>query len=157
MILTPELLASPPVQAHGTYRRLQADEPERLRAFLQQQSVAYGGADGEGALGWLPQLTDGLRSGAAIAAGLEQNSTFVSGATVQIGGEVGELAGVWTRLDLQKQGLAFTLCQKLLSDYFAAGFALCWLSAAAGAAGLYERLGFRRVGTQLNYSSKEER
>ena len=158
MTLTPDAL--PPTQSPASsqastqngYRHLEADETERLRAFLRQQTVAYGGgADDEGALAWLPQLTDGLRSGAVIMAGLEENGGFVSGATVQIGGEVGELAGVWTRPELQQQGRAYALCQRLLTDYFAAGYGLCWLSAAEGAAGLYERLGFRRVGTQLNY------
>ena len=145
---------APPVQTDKAYRRLEADQPEQLRRFLGQQNAAYGDTGGEGALAWLPQLVDGLGSGAVLGAGLEQNSTFVSGATVQIGGDIGELAGVWTRLELQKQGLAFALCQRLLTDYFAVGYRLCWLSAAEGAEGLYQRLGFRRVGTQLNYHKK---
>lgn len=135
----------------GIYQRLKADEPERLRAFLEGQNAAYGGSGGD-ALAWLPQLTDGLRSGVVLGAGLERGGTFVSGATVQIGGEIGELAGVWTQPDMQKQGLAFAVCQPLLSDLFAADYSLCWLSAAEGALGLYERLGFRSVGTQLNYT-----
>ncbi len=154
MTLTQDALAGPPPETHGTYRGLQADEPERLREFLERQNVAYGGvggADDEGALAWLPQLIGGLKSGVVMAAGLEQNRTFVSGAMIQVGGKVGELAGVWTSPNLQGQGLAFTLCQRLLTDHFTAGFELCWLSAAAGAEQLYQRLGFKRVGTQLNY------
>ena len=91
-----------------------------------------------------------------LGAGLWQEGDFVSGATVQMGGPlstgVGELAGVWTRPGRQRRGLAFAVCQRLLEDSFAAGSEMCWLSAAEGAEGLYERLGFRRVGTQLNYS-----
>ena len=151
MTLTQGELASS-ARTHSAYRRLGADEGERLREFLGQQSVAYGGMGGEDALAWLPQLIAGLKSGVVIVAGLEQNGLFVSGATIQLGGEVGELAGVWTRPELQKQGLAFTLCRQLLTDYFAAGYELCWLSAAEGAVGLYQKLGFRRVGTQHNYS-----
>ena len=131
MTLTRGALAGLPPKTHGIYRHLQADEPERLREFLERQNVAYGGvggADDEGALAWLPQLIGGLKNDVVLAAGLEQNRTFVSGAIIQIGGKVGELAGVWTSPKLQKQGLAFTLCRRLLTDYFAARFELCWLS-----------------------------
>lgn len=150
MTLTQNMLAPRPTHPHGTYRRLQADQPERLKEFLISQSVAYGGTGGN-ALAWFPQLADGLRGGTILAAGLEQDSDFVSGVSIQVGGNIGELAGVWTRPDRQRRGLAFSVCRSLLADYFAAGFELCWLSAAEGAEGVYKRLGFVRVGTQLNY------
>jgi predicted GNAT family acetyltransferase len=70
---------------------------------------------------------------------------------IQIGAGVGELAGVWTAARLRKQGLAYALCHRLLQEYAAAGYTLCWLSAAVGAQRLYEKLGFVTVGTQLNY------
>ena len=156
MTLTPDAMAGPPPLSYGTYRRLRTDEPGALRRFLEGQNKAYGELGEGGALAWLPHLTEGLRSGAVLGAGLWQDGDVVSGATIQTGGPpptgVGELAGVWTRLDRQKRGLAFAVCQRLLEDHFAAGRELCWLSAAEGAEGLYERLGFGRVGTQLNYS-----
>lgn len=152
MTLTRSALAPAPPEPGGTYARLQAAEPEALRHFLERQGVAYGDTSEEGALAWLPQLTDGLERGTVLGAGLWQGGAALSGATVQLGGEVGELAGVWTLPELRGQGLAFALCQRLLTDTFAEGTALCWLSAAEGAEGLYRRLGFQRVGTQLNYT-----
>jgi ribosomal protein S18 acetylase RimI-like enzyme len=70
---------------------------------------------------------------------------------IQIGAGTGELAGVWTDPQKRRQGLAYAVCRQLLAEYADAGFDLCWLSAAEGAQRLYEKLGFVRVGTQLNY------
>ena len=152
MTLAPEDLAKP-TSAEGSYVRLTADDADRLEPFLRGQSLAYGGDGGEDALVWLPHLLEGLKAGRSWVARLEQAGEFVSGAMIQ-GAEVGELAGVWTLPDKQKQGLAFRVCQRLLSDYFAEGRE-CWLSAAEGALSLYEHLGFERVGTQLNYGWPE--
>ena len=132
------------------YLRLGPDtETDTLRAFLSDQNEAFGGMGDEGALAWLPTLAEGLETGAVLAAALERESAMISGATVVTGGGIGELAGVWTRSDRRRQGLASALCRQLLEDYFQAGFDLCWLSAAEGTMGVYRRLGFQRVGTQL--------
>ena len=157
MTLTPEALAAPP-KPKGDYFRL-TPERKNLEDFLRKQSVAYGGSEGEGALEWLDNLQQGLQRGSVMAAGLKSQvkdqvkiqGGLVSGASIQIGGDAGELAGVWTSPSEQQRGVAFELCQRLLSDYFQAGHTLCWLSAAAGAQRLYEKLGFQTVGTQLNY------
>ena len=79
---------------------------------------------------------------------------FVAGATIQIGGEIGELAGVWTAQEMRRQGLAFAVCHFLLREYFETGRSVCWLSAAEGALRLYEKLGFSRAGAQLNYGDR---
>jgi ribosomal protein S18 acetylase RimI-like enzyme len=86
-----------------------------------------------------------------MAAGVVREGIFVTGAVIQIGEGLGELAGVWTDPLLRRQGLAYALCHRLLSEYAAAGYARCWLSAAEGAQRLYEKLGFVRRGVQLNY------
>jgi len=156
MTLEPRDLAPAPERGgahestHVRYVRLQADDREGLGTFLRRQSLAYGGLNGE-PLAWLPSLERGLRNGTLFGTALSQGGEFVSGATIQIGGDVGELAGVWTLPERRRQGLAFGVCQQLLSDFFSAGYALSWLSAAEGAEGLYRKLGFKRVGTQLNY------
>lgn len=147
----------------GHYVDLASAPPERLKAFLQGQAVAFQLAgdvpedadlsvDDAGGLDWLPHLIQGVAAGTVIGAGLEQGGQFVSGAIIQLGGNIGELAGVWTYPQNRKQGLAYAVCQRLLASYFDAGYSLCWLSAAEGAQRLYERLGFQRCGTQLNYS-----
>ena len=151
MTLVKEDLAES-VTTRGVYLELTADHSDRLGDYLRCQNLAYGGAGDGGALVWLKTMSKGLATGDLMVAGLEQEGRFVSGASVQIGGGVGELAGVWTLPSEQKRGLAYALCQRLLSDYFAEGYDACWLSAAEGALRLYEKLGFSRVGTQYNLS-----
>jgi ribosomal protein S18 acetylase RimI-like enzyme len=144
-------LSSAPSEVKATYKVL-PDDAGILETFLRCQSRAFGGT-GDDALAWLPAMTDMLSSGELIGAALEQEGEFVSGAVIQ-GAEDGELAGVWTLPSHQRQGLSYALCQRLLKEYFAEGHSLCWLSAAEGALRLYEKLGFKRVGTQLNVSEE---
>lgn len=127
-----------------------ATEPDLLEPFLYGQSRAYGGS-GENALVWLSQVRAGLASGSLLGVALLQEGEVVAGASVQRGGEVGELAGVWTKPELRRRGLAERACRVLLTTFFAAGNTLCWLSAAPDAAGLYRKLGFQDAGTQVNY------
>jgi ribosomal protein S18 acetylase RimI-like enzyme len=148
MTLTPEDLSQPP-NVDASYIVL-TDDKRMLEEFLRCQSVAFGGTGGDDALAWLPAMTEILKSGELIGAVLAQNGIYVSGAVIQ-GAEDGELAGVWTLPQKQRQGLSYKLCQQLLKEYFVKGQTLCWLSAAEGALRLYEKLGFKRVGTQLNF------
>lgn len=145
-----------PENAGGTYLELTPEHSGRLEGYLRRQSLAYGGNGDDGALVWLEGMKKGLASGDLMVGGLEQGGEFVSGASIQIGGGVGELAGVWTLPEKQKQGLAYALCQQLLRHYFAKGYDLCWLSAAEGALRLYENLGFKVLGTQLNYGLADD-
>lgn len=152
MILMKESLATtPPPLPDGSLCKLESTNEPLLRAFLQNQSVAYGGSDDESALGWLPNFINGLGSGALMGHAVEKEGQLIAGASIQIGGGIGELAGVWTAPEARRQGYAHALCYHLLERYFAAGFGLCWLSAAEGAQTLYRRLGFAAIGTQLNY------
>lgn len=147
--------APAPPQPAAAYRGLDAQDEPFLRRYLQRQHLAYGGdADDERALDWLPNLRSGLRRGAMIGAALEQDGFPVAGAIIQIGAGTGELAGVWTDHHQRRQGLAYAVCHRLLGEYAAAAYDLCWLSAAEGAQRLYEKLGFVTVGTQLNYGQK---
>lgn len=153
MILTPQQLTDIQDGTSGTHVRLSHENPELLELFLRRQSLAYGGRGDDSALAWLPNLTQGLQEGTVLAAALELDNAFVTGATIMLGGDVGELAGVWTLPEKQRQGLAYTMCQRLLKDYFAQGHTLCWLSSVEGAQRLYHKLGFTEVGTQLNYGA----
>lgn len=144
--------ATVPPDPPAVYRRLDAEDEPFLRRYLQRQHVAYGGdVDDEAALDWLPALRNGLRSGDVLGSALVREGSPLAGAIIQIGADVGELAGVWTEPQWRRQGLAYAVCHRLLSEYTAAGYTLCWLSAEEGAQRLYERLGFVVVGTQVNY------
>lgn len=154
-LLMASFSAPTPPRPAPAYSGLEAQDEPFLRRYLQRQHVAYGGdADDERALDWLPNLRSGLRRGAVLGAALEQDGYPVAGAIIQIGAGTGELAGVWTDPERRRQGLAYAVCHRLLGEYAAAGYELCWLSAAEGAQRLYEKLGFVTIGTQLNYGQK---
>lgn len=141
-----------PPDPPAVYRRLDAEDETFLRRYLQRQHAAYGGdAEDATALDWLPALRNGLRRGTVLGAALLREGAPLAGAIIQIGAGAGELAGVWTEPEWRRRGLAYAVCRRLLREYAVAGYALCWLSAAEGAQGLYERLGFVAVGTQVNY------
>jgi ribosomal protein S18 acetylase RimI-like enzyme len=147
MSLLPQDL-SPPMQVETSYQQL-TDDTTLIETFLRAQSAAFGGSGGDDVLAWLPGMTTMMQAGELIGAFLEQNGEMVSGAVIQ-GAVDGELAGVWTLPSHQRQGLSYSLCQRLLTEYFLGGQDLCWLSAAEAATKLYEKLGFKHAGVQIN-------
>lgn len=155
-----DLVSSQPPLANGKLVNLDASNELHLRSYLKKQSIAYGGPGDDGSLGWLPNFISGLASGDLMVSAIEEENenagNLVAGASVQIGGGIGELAGVWTSPDQRRQGYAFALCHHLLGEYFAAEYEQCWLSAAEDAQALYRRLGFVAIGTQLNYSYRPD-
>jgi ribosomal protein S18 acetylase RimI-like enzyme len=122
-----------------------------LSAFLAMQGRAYGMPMTDADEGWYELMRAGLADGAIMAGALMRDGQVVSGASLLLGAGAAELAGVGTRPEGQRQGLASDACGRLLAAYFQAGHDLCWLSAAEGAEGVYRRLGFRTVGEQRNY------
>jgi ribosomal protein S18 acetylase RimI-like enzyme len=153
---TAELAPPPKPFSAARYQRLTAEDEPLLRAYLSQQSIAFGGTGGDDSFGWLPTLQSGLGKGLVWGAVLAQDDGLVSGAVIQMGNGLGELAGVWTAPEWRGRGLAYAVCHQLLAEYTTAGYAGCWLSAAEGAQRLYAKLGFGVVGTQLNYGVANE-
>ena len=150
LTLSPEALAAAP-PAVGAFEWLAPDDTARLEALLRGSHLAYGGSeDDPAALGWGPQLVRGLHQGTLLAGAADVEGVPRAGAVVQLGGSAGELAGVWTHPAFRRRGLARQVCHALLAGTFAREVPLAWLSAAEGALGLYEGLGFVRVGTQVN-------
>jgi ribosomal protein S18 acetylase RimI-like enzyme len=149
MTLEPFDLSQPKAVTDAEYIVLK-DDQGMLETFLRRQSLAFGGLGDDSSLSWLDSMKQGLQKGSLSGAALSQKGEIVSGAIIQ-GKDDGELAGVWTLPSKQKQGLAYTLCHRLLADYFAKSQNLCWLSAAEDAQKLYANLGFKVVGTQLNW------
>jgi ribosomal protein S18 acetylase RimI-like enzyme len=123
-----------------------------LDAFLAAHNRAFGMAP-ERAFDWRPALAEGIETGTTMAAATFLGDEPVSGAMIQIGGGAGELCGVWTLPERRGRGLAADLSSRLLMDYFVAGHDLAWLSAGDDSWTIYRRLGFRPVGTQLNYGT----
>ncbi|QOV88630.1 GNAT family N-acetyltransferase [Humisphaera borealis] len=63
-----------------------------------------------------------------------------------------ELVGIGTLAPFRRQGVACAVSSHLLASRFQAGSPLAWLSAGDEAAKLlYQKIGFRMVGMQLNY------
>ena len=139
---------APGGRAEG-YKRLGPSDGGLMEDFFRRQSIAFGGDGGDGSLSWLPQVGSGLERGTVMAACILCDGQPVTGAVIQ-GADDAELAGVWTFPDMRMQGLAFAVCQNLLTDYYLSR-GLCWLSSAEDALKLYEKLGFKRVGSQRNY------
>lgn len=125
------------------------DEPT-LVAYLDGQSRAFE-MPIENGRAWLSVLRRGLRDGTVRGGLLESDGRPVAGATLQMAEPAGELAGVWSQAELRHKGLASAVCRMLLRDAARDGMRECWLSSAEEALGVYRRLGFRQVGTQLNF------
>ena len=151
MTLTPETFAevTEPTPV-GTFRSLDASDGAWLEAVLRAQHRAFGGDGEAGALDWLPSLERGLRDGTVRGGAIDVAGAPVAGAVILLGGDAGELAGVWTEASFRGQGYASRVCHEVLRAGFDGGLPLAWLSAAEGALRVYERLGFVRVGTQVN-------
>lgn len=126
-----------------------AEAPRHLGRFLDAQAQAFGMAPGSGRL-FFDRLRAGLADGSVLAAARLEGDTPVSGATLLVTSEGAELAGVWTSPERRRRGLALGVCRHLLASALDHGVDFVWLSAAPDAAHLYRRLGFRRVGTQVN-------
>lgn len=69
-----------------------------------------------------------------------------------------ELAGIATLPAARRRGVAATISCHLVRRHFQAGNAYVWLSAGDDAArAVYEKIGFRAAGTQLNYVDPPDR
>lgn len=132
------------------YRDLSVVDEPALLAYLDGQSRAFE-MPLENGRAWLDVLRRGLHDGSVRGALLEVDHRPVAGATLQLAEPAAELAGVWTEAELRHKGLASAVCRMLLEDAVRDGLRECWLSAAEQALGLYRKLGFRRVGSQLNF------
>ncbi len=71
-------------------------------------------------------------------------------------GGLGELVAIVTTRVLRRRGIAGTVVSFLVQRHFAAGGTLAWLSAAnGGAESVYARVGFRGIGSLLNYEEAQ--
>jgi ribosomal protein S18 acetylase RimI-like enzyme len=147
------VLATPPADTQPAGEILGPGCPPALSAtFLAGVQTVFG-APPPTDPGELVQLRRDLEQGVTIAAMLWLDRQPVAGASLIGVGAEAELAGVWTRPEHRRRGHAQAVCARLLRHFFGRGGELVWLSAGGeGSEGLYLKLGFGRVGTQLNYA-----
>ena len=129
------------------FRFVRPDKPVEIAAYVRMQAEAYG----EGSADWAPVLASGILDGDMRVLAVWQDGQPIAGATLMLAATAAELAGVGTLPRMRRRGLALAVCQALLADHARRGGRLVWLSAGPGTGTLYDRLGFCRVGTQLNY------
>jgi ribosomal protein S18 acetylase RimI-like enzyme len=159
MLTAPELTPEPARPPGAAVTFLTAAAPDALlEAFLALQATVFQELSAVTEPAELLRLRTALGRGESIAAMvLEDGEPVAAGSLLGIGAAA-ELAGVATRRDRRRRGLAERVCRRLVERFFAAGGELVWLSAGgAGSDGLYRKLGFRVVGTQLNYVLPTER
>lgn len=134
---------------------LEAGRAVGVKRFLAVQSDAFGVRIDSGPTGWRPILEAGLADGTMVAAIGEIGGQACCGAVLMIGGGGAELAGVGTLPAYRRHGYAADLCGRILAEHFHRSADPVWLSADDEiAAGLYGALGFKAVGTQLNYGRR---
>ncbi len=130
-----------------------ADPPPLIADFLLGATRVFGQRAALLAPGELERFAAGLRRGTLAAAMVVEAGEAVAGASLIGAGAVAELAGVWTLPEHRRLGHARACCRLLLERFFAAGGEAAWLSVhEPGAGRLYAGLGFRRCGTQLNFT-----
>jgi ribosomal protein S18 acetylase RimI-like enzyme len=94
-----------------------------------------------------------LRAGASLLAlGLLEAVPAGAGGIFPDDRGVAELAGVATRPDSRRRGVAAALCAALTDAFFSRGGDVAWLSAAdAGAEAVYARVGYQQLDERMNY------
>ena len=136
----------------GPARLVAAEDEAAIDGLMLVQREAFDQPlDQAGEVDFRRRLRHGLESGSRQAALIRVDGVPAASGLLLIGGGSAELAAVGTRPAFRRRGLAESVCRRLLDAYFSSGHDLAWLSAAAGAEALYAKLGFRPVGTQLNF------
>jgi ribosomal protein S18 acetylase RimI-like enzyme len=153
MICTPTDLR-PPAAPGVAVRLLSDSSPDAdFLALSRIQREAFGDIGGEPDPGIMMVMRGQLRVGASLLA-----LALIEGAPAGAGGifpddrGVAELAGVATRADARRRGVASALSAALTDAFFSRGGDVAWLSAADdGAAAVYARVGYIPLDARINY------
>jgi ribosomal protein S18 acetylase RimI-like enzyme len=125
-----------------------------LRTFLRVGDIAFANT-GEVTPERIERLRQTMRNGNYWAAIGRIDGQVASVASLIIAGHTAELAGVGTQPAFRRKGGALAVSSHLMREFFEHGN-LVWLSAGDDTAkAVYEHLGFRVVGTQVNISRPE--
>ena len=152
--------APPPAPAGVTVRMLGADDPAlpaaqaaiELAFAAQGMEVGDAGAEArdlaERRLGDLGFLRERLRRGLTAMAVAEGAEGALAAGSHQLARGVSEVMGVGTLPAARRRGIGSAVTGGLVQDARSRGAEIVFLSAAGDdVARLYERLGFRRIGT----------
>ena len=154
MVLDTGDLQVRPMQSRARVEFVKPGDDQGVSHLLSVLTRCFDLGHRDGVTGWRTILRMGLSDGAIQAALARVDGEIVAGANLLIGGGAAELAGVGTVPDYRRQGIAAGLCYRLLADHFAQGHRVAWLSSTPDIRPLYDRLGFKQIGTQLNYGLK---
>ncbi len=122
-------------------------EPSQVQGFLAAMLAAFGGPPPRRAE--IQQLLACHRAGRLRLAWRRAGGRILAGAALGICDDTAELMGVFTAADCRGQGHAGAVCAALADRFARGGGRFLWLAAEKPASGLYDRLGFRPVGTRL--------
>jgi ribosomal protein S18 acetylase RimI-like enzyme len=160
LALDPERWAPPPVPAGVDLRIAVPDDPGLAAAqavvelAFADEGMAVGAAgaaerDREAArLGDLGFLRERLRRGLTAIAIAEDGDGAVGAGSHQLVDGVTEVTGIGTLPAARRRGVGAAVCAALVEDARRRGAEVVFLSAADEAvARMYERVGFRRIGT----------
>lgn len=156
----PMLLCTPsdfqPYQAPAVAVKMltTADDTNTLTTFLsiRNQGFEQDFAEEPPTNKEIAQLREQLQTGT-----MRYGLAYLDGIAASVGmttpmSGICELVGVTTLLAMRRRGVAATLCSFLVKDHFQGGGDLVWLSAGDGIAqATYERIGFQKVASRLNY------
>ena len=154
MVLDAGALQVRPMQSRTRVDFVRPDDEHGVSGLLSVLTRCFDLGTSDGVTGWRTILRTGLSDGTIQAALARVDGEIVGGANLLIGGGAAELAGVGTLPAYRRRGIAAGLCYRLLADHFAQGHRVAWLSSTQDLRPLYDRLGFKRIGTQLNYGLK---
>lgn len=128
---------------------------DSLEACAEAERVGYASFEG---MGEPPEPVGAstwkrVREGVWLAFNALSDGKVVSTGGLQGDGPIPELCGVATLPKFRGQGYAAQVCSALCTSHFARGGQAIWLSASPDGRRLYEKIGFRTVGTQVNVSA----
>lgn len=140
-----------------TLEHLSGDAPDsHLLRVLRLRNEGFG-SPSEPEQHEVAEYREQLRTGALRSAIAWLDGELAGVASMTAGGAVSELAGVTTKPSLRNRGVARAVSRFLTADHLNKGGKAVWLSAGDDTARrVYERCGFRIIGTQVNYVARED-
>jgi ribosomal protein S18 acetylase RimI-like enzyme len=152
MIVTPD--AFRPFSADNvTVRFLEmADTDALFYAYLETQTRGFGYSTDNPTMEQVSRWRDQV--GAARRAALALLESQAVGVGTTLGTDLAEVQGVTTLPAARRRGVAASLSSALVADMFKRGGDAVWLSVEEDAArACYAKIGFRKIGSRLNYSA----